>query len=71
MIQELSNCIRCGRDTRNKCGICSACLTGRPSYVRKCGELRGRNARGMECAEDFEGDEESGDTRYHGDNYEP
>jgi hypothetical protein len=67
----ISNCIRCGRDTQSKDGVCGPCLTGRPSYVRLHGEMRGRTARGHETVEDLQDDDETSDTRYHGDNYEP
>jgi len=63
-------CTRCGRDTTNKCGLCRQCLTGRPSYVRKMGEQKGRRARYMLAVDDKEPEQDTSETRYHGDNYE-
>lgn len=63
-------CDHCGRDTKNKCGLCSQCLSGKPSYVRFMGEQKGRKSRYMKAVDDEEAEVETSDSRYHGDNYE-
>ena len=72
MLDEVVNCDLCGRDTRNNCRVCGHCLSGKPSYVRHNGEQRGRRLRGdlRATVEDSQEDEDTSDTRYHGDNYE-
>lgn len=69
MSDGIQCCVRCGRDTANKCGYCGTCLSGRPGYVYRNGEMKGRPARDP-LLEDSEPDDETSDTRYHGDNYE-
>jgi len=67
---ELVCCERCGRDTTNKCRLCSRCLSGKPTYLTHCGEHRGRKVRQATATNDDEPDEETSRSRYHGDNYE-
>lgn len=71
-MSDLVCCIYCGRDTKNKCGICGLCLSGRRSFARRGASEKGRKSRHYkEYDYDEEPDEETSDTRFHGDNYEP
>lgn len=68
-MRDLRCCDRCGRDTRN-IALCGHCLSGKPSYVKRMGEQKGRSSRYARAINDKEEDDETADTRYHGDNYE-
>ena len=63
-------CSRCGRDTKSKTLLCRNCRNGKPSYVNFQGEQRGRSMRHLRALNDEEQDEETSESRYHGDNYE-
>lgn len=70
MACDIYCCSACGKDTRNKSLLCSQCLWRGPSYVTRNGEQKGRSMRYMKAIDDREPDEETSDTRYHGDNYD-
>lgn len=62
-------CIMCGRDTRSKSGICYKCVTGHV-HVKKFGDMSGRKCRNNEMLDqDEEPEEDTSETRYHGDNW--
>lgn len=65
--EELHVCLLCGRDTRNRSELCRQCSSGKRSYRS---EEYGRGARHMASVNDEEQDEETSETRYHGDNWE-
>ena len=68
---DLRCCVRCGRDTANKGGICGQCLSGRPSFVREKGLSVKRCRNLIGTFKDEKADEpDSSDARYHGDNYQ-
>ena len=64
---EVCCCIACGRDTTSKSGICMRCTNGKGTSRS---EHYGRSARYMKDVDDVEPDDETSETRYHGDNWE-
>jgi hypothetical protein len=66
---EIVCCLRCGRDTRAKCGYCVICRGEGVSTT----EHLDRDSRDLRALggdpHDFESDDTS-DSRYHGDGYD-
>lgn len=67
--QEISCCIRCGRDTKNKSGVCARCNGFKRLFASD--EAKGRKARpsviigGSPIDDEIERDA-TGDEAYHG-----
>lgn len=60
-------CLLCGRDTSSESEVCRQCAGGKSLYRS---EHYGRSGRYMRDVDDDEPDEETSETRYHGDNWE-
>lgn len=64
---EIYCCVRCGRDTKAKNGICAFC-SGK-TIKTKVGDMRGVKCRATDFLTlDEEPEEETSMSRYHGDN---